>query len=63
MKQNPPSHEAIAERAYLLWEQAGRPEGRDQEFWLNAANELHNPPAPVKAARKTPRVRRPTSAA
>lgn len=26
----------IRERAYLLWEQAGRPEGGDLEFWERA---------------------------
>jgi hypothetical protein len=30
----------IVRRAYLLWEQAGRPEGRDQEFYLQAEREL-----------------------
>jgi hypothetical protein len=28
------------ERAYLLWEQAGRPEGRSEEFWFAAATIL-----------------------
>ena len=28
------------ERAYLLWEQAGRPEGRAEEFWLAALASL-----------------------
>lgn len=27
-------------RAYQLWENAGRPAGRDQEFWLQAEREL-----------------------
>ncbi|HEY0204712.1 MAG TPA: DUF2934 domain-containing protein [Acetobacteraceae bacterium] len=27
---------AIRERAYQLWEQAGRPEGGDLEFWERA---------------------------
>lgn len=40
MNQPPFSREAIAERAYLLWDQAGRPAGRDQEFWLRAQDEL-----------------------
>jgi hypothetical protein len=31
---------AIAGRAYHLWEQAGRPQGRDQEFWLEAEVQL-----------------------
>jgi Protein of unknown function (DUF2934) len=30
----------IRERAYLLWEQAGRPEGRAEEFWFAAHAEL-----------------------
>jgi hypothetical protein len=33
-------HEQISQRAYFLWEQAGRPEGRDKEFWTAAENEL-----------------------
>lgn len=35
-----PSRETIAHRAYELWEEAGRPDGRDQEFWLRAETEL-----------------------
>jgi hypothetical protein len=32
-----PAREArIRERAYKLWEQDGRPEGRDAEFWERA---------------------------
>ena len=30
----------IVRRAYELWEQAGKPEGRDQEFYLQAEWEL-----------------------
>ncbi len=30
----------IVRRAYKLWEQAGKPEGRDQEFYLQAEREL-----------------------
>ena|SRR5215472_14771596 len=30
---------SIAERAYLLWEQAGRPEGQALEHWLRAEAE------------------------
>ena len=29
-------------RAHELWEQAGRPEGRDLEFWLRAEREVSN---------------------
>jgi hypothetical protein len=38
------SHEASAElisrRAYEIWEQEGRPEGRDLQHWLQAEQEL-----------------------
>jgi hypothetical protein len=27
---------AVRETAYFLWEQAGRPAGREQEFWFEA---------------------------
>ena len=30
----------IVRRAYELWEQAGKPAGRDQEFYLQAEREL-----------------------
>jgi hypothetical protein len=30
---------SIEERAYFLWEEAGRPEGRAQEFWSQAETE------------------------
>ena len=40
MKNQAPSRETIAERAYSLWEQAGQPTGRDEEFWLRAEAEL-----------------------
>jgi hypothetical protein len=32
-------YEWIANRAYRLWEMAGRPSGRDWDFWLAAENE------------------------
>lgn len=54
------SETAIRERAYYLWEQNGRPMGRDAEFWARAvatigeapasANPEAAPPAPAKAA-------------
>ena len=37
-----PAEEAIRARAQQLWEQAGRPQGRDQEFWLQAELDLKN---------------------
>ena len=33
-------HEAIALRAYLLWEKAGKPENQNEKFWLQAEREL-----------------------
>ena len=30
----------IRDRAYALWEAAGRPEGQDKEFWSAAEREL-----------------------
>lgn len=36
----PPSHEDISRRARELWERHGRPEGRDQEIWLEAERQL-----------------------
>jgi hypothetical protein len=32
--------EAVRRRAYELWEQAGQPEGRSDEFWFGAIAEL-----------------------
>ena len=34
------SKEAFRTRAHELWEQHGRPSGRDVEFWLRAESEL-----------------------
>jgi hypothetical protein len=35
----------IAERAYLIWEQMGRPQGQALEHWLRAEAELSTEPA------------------
>jgi len=41
-----PAEQEIQRAAYLLWEQAGRPAGRDLEFWLGAQERLrHTVPA------------------
>jgi len=34
------SRDEVAQRAYQLWEAAGRPVGRDLEYWLQAESEL-----------------------
>jgi Protein of unknown function (DUF2934) len=36
--------ETVRRRAYELWEQAGQPEGRSEEFWLVAIAELEGKP-------------------
>ena len=33
----------IRERAYLLWEAAGRPSGRDLDYWLQAEAAIARP--------------------
>ena len=33
-------HEEIRVRAYALYEQEGRQDGRDQEYWLRAESEI-----------------------
>ena len=35
-----PSQNRIRRRARQIWEQNGRPSGRDEEFWLQAEREL-----------------------
>lgn len=32
--------ERVRQRAYELWEQAGRPEGDGREFWERACDEI-----------------------
>ena len=35
-----PTEEQIRKRAFEMWEQAGKPEGREDEFWKQAQKEL-----------------------
>jgi hypothetical protein len=37
---NVSNHDGIACVAFQLWEKAGRPEGRDVEFWLEAETSI-----------------------
>jgi hypothetical protein len=37
-----PTEQCIAARAYRLWEAAGSPEGKDEEFWCTAEQQLLN---------------------
>jgi len=43
-----PTNEQIIHRAYELWELAGKPEGRDQEFYHQAEKELGAQAAPAE---------------
>ena len=36
-----PTKEQVIHRAYELWEQAGKPDGRDEEFYHQAEKELN----------------------
>ncbi len=48
----------IAERAYYIWETQGRPHGRDQEHWHQAAAEV-TPAAPKRKAKAAPAAKAP----
>lgn len=37
---NTPTHEAITQRAREIWENKGKPQGRDDECWLEAEQQL-----------------------
>jgi hypothetical protein len=60
----PDTESLIRERAYAIWEQTGRPMGRDTDHWFQAAKEIAvtiPPPGAVtklrqaaKAAAKAP---------
>ena len=39
-RNRPPSHDEIAARARVIWERNGRPDGRDEQHWLQAEKEL-----------------------
>lgn len=43
-------HEQIRQRAHAIWEQEGRPHGREQEHWERAERELGLDAAPLAAA-------------
>ena len=48
-------HSSTVQLAYHLWEQAGRPDGRDLEFWTRAEEKMaasgwHAPHTPAEPA-------------
>lgn len=48
----------IRDRAYHLWEAAGRPHGRDHDFWVQAQAELADDGVAITSA-KTPGIPKP----
>ena len=52
----------VRERAHQLWEQEGRPHGRDFDHWERASREIDAEDNPVAAKRKAPRARKNASA-
>lgn len=56
-----PSEGDIQKAAYFLWQERGRPEGRDVETWLEAREKLRHRAAPPP--RSTPKARRARAAA
>ena len=50
--------ERTRKRAHELWEEAGRPHGRDQEFWYQAELEVH--PRPTQRPAPGPGPQEPT---
>jgi Protein of unknown function (DUF2934) len=44
-----PTDKEIKNRAYEIWERNGRPEGREDEFWRQAEQELRHKdkPSPI----------------
>ena len=40
-----PTEDSIRSRAHALWELAGKPEGRQDEFWREAERELSTDPS------------------
>ena len=43
-----PTEEQIRQRAHELWEQNDRPDGREDEFWHQAEEELNQGITPVE---------------
>ena len=46
----PQEFQRIQDRAYRIWEQEGRPEGRDTVNWEEAERQLREPDAPPSEA-------------
>ncbi|WP_020400176.1 DUF2934 domain-containing protein [Kordiimonas gwangyangensis] len=51
------SHEQIAQRSFMIWEQEGRPSGQALDHWLQAERELTELFSPRKKATAAPKKR------
>ena len=49
-----PSQNRIRRRAKEIWEESGRPCGRDEEFWLRAEQELRETEELARSAQNDP---------
>jgi outer membrane biosynthesis protein TonB len=49
------THEEIARYAYLLWEEDGKPEGRDVDYWVKAEELLYQAAEQGLAAPEVPK--------
>lgn len=49
-----PSEEDIKARAYAMWEDEGRPEGKHLEHWTRAAQEVGDSVAPAQQPKPAP---------
>ena len=49
-----PTKDQIIHRAYELWEQAGKPDGRDEEFYHQAEKELQDAEEDKSSPLRTP---------
>lgn len=50
------SEEDIKRRAHELWEMAGRPEGRDEEFWSKAEQQVRGEGESLEKLRADPSI-------
>jgi hypothetical protein len=53
----------VRERAHQLWEQEGRPDGRDFDHWQRASHEIDAEDSTITAKKRAPRARKSASAA
>ena len=54
MAQGDDREQRIRDRAYGLWQEAGSPEGRDEEFWRRAAEIENAQPQMKEPVLRTP---------